>query len=594
MTDSLDCRSLAALYDRGLLVPFIGSGMSDPVCTRWEPFIKGLEQQAGFEQEPNINLSVIERGLFAIQRLRLNGADVARAVRASVYTDNDDLDSTHSPALASFFWPLVCTTNYDDVYLRAKLKIRTTPPRVIGRSEADCHYLLQHLSFPVDEVLWALQGFLEPEHKVVREAFTRAGFDGRRLEEELVVGHAEYRQIAHRTPHFRRCFAELFRSKSLFFLGSGLGESYFRALFDEIIELFGPPIGPHFAIVQEGQVVPRLMREQYHIECYTYPRGQHSDVSRMLNGFMRFLKSQRARSSRWGFHLNSLSIRDTHRAQPHFEIARATLPSESDLPDNEAVAISCGRAYKDKSKNPLPPPGAPMLSDRALLGAGGPTLRRYAWINDYTVKWGGFERSYGIVARELSDDTLSSRDARSPEAIRTGFRAFLEVVEATGIKVAHVQLLSAGKQRVFHPWVSLVQMARAYGQWCQERTPDEHFERMRVIVYVVDPSVIALIDGGYVNLAEQLENTPLRIRVEVIDTQGKSETHYKIVDPDGNLNDCIAELPKEDRIPKLSAYPVPTHRFQALGLNEIGNMKVREFGLVSGSTFIVDYRSRTP
>src|SRR5258708_474216 len=40
---------LAALHQRGVLVPFIGSGMSRPFCTSWPTFLKRLAQFSAVE-----------------------------------------------------------------------------------------------------------------------------------------------------------------------------------------------------------------------------------------------------------------------------------------------------------------------------------------------------------------------------------------------------------------------------------------------------------------------------------------------------------------------------------------------------------------
>ena len=99
------------------------------------------------------------------------------------------------------------------------------------------------IDFPAGEAVWALQGLLGPRDAGVKQILGEK-FDKARFEQELVVGHAEYRTVANRAPHFRRCFAELFRTRSFLFLGSGLSEPYFVSLFDEIIELTGPPVRP--------------------------------------------------------------------------------------------------------------------------------------------------------------------------------------------------------------------------------------------------------------------------------------------------------------------------------------------------------------
>ena len=98
------------------------------------------------------------------------------------------------------------------------------------------------------EVVWALQGFLGPRKNIADQL---RGLT--ELKSEIVVGHAEYRRTTNREPHFRRCFAEVFRNSSFLFLGAGLAEPYFLNLFDEIIELPAPRtilISPSFRKVR--------------------------------------------------------------------------------------------------------------------------------------------------------------------------------------------------------------------------------------------------------------------------------------------------------------------------------------------------------
>jgi SIR2-like protein len=278
---------LRVAYERGQLVPFIGSGMSVPVCAGWEALVERLEAEAGIDGTRRGSDALIQRALFALQRLRRRGRRIVRPLRRAVYLSESDESPPQTVALASLFWPLVCTTNYDDVYLRAVLGRRAYAPEILGRSELDCRRVLQHLAFPVGEVVWCLQGFLGGTTGAIQKALALPAASARRLEDELVVGHAEYRQAAHRAPHFRRSFAELFRTRSLLFLGSGLAEPYFMMLFDEIIELTGPPAQPHFAFVEEGRVDPEFLRSQYHILCHVYPAGKHENVEAGLHELAR-------------------------------------------------------------------------------------------------------------------------------------------------------------------------------------------------------------------------------------------------------------------------------------------------------------------
>lgn len=247
MAENFDLQSLCAFYDRGYLVPFIGSGMSRPACSDWATFVGLLEGSKPAGEPAGGASTLIQRALFALQTRRQEGADIAKAISEAVYCKDAKVPD-QAVALASIYWPLICTTNYDDIYLRAKLRLLREKgwelklPRVLGRSETDCRELLRHIDFPAGEAVWALQGLLGPQDAGVKKILGDK-FDKAQFEQELVVGHAEYRTVANRAPHFRRCFAELFRTRSFLFLGSGLSEPYFVSLFDEIIELTGHRCG---------------------------------------------------------------------------------------------------------------------------------------------------------------------------------------------------------------------------------------------------------------------------------------------------------------------------------------------------------------
>ena len=65
-------------------------------------------------------------------------------------------------------WPLVLTTNYDDLYLaaahaagaNARRDPELLPFRLLGRSSDDSHRVLMSLRRPDLPVVWQLQGFV--------------------------------------------------------------------------------------------------------------------------------------------------------------------------------------------------------------------------------------------------------------------------------------------------------------------------------------------------------------------------------------------------------------------------------------------------
>ena len=107
----------------------------------------GAGRNDGASPQPVGCSDLISRADVAMRRLRLGGDDVAACVGKAVYAQNEeDLVPRQTMALARLFWPLVCTTNYDEVFLQAKLTCSTLP-RILGRNHDDCHRVLQHFSF---------------------------------------------------------------------------------------------------------------------------------------------------------------------------------------------------------------------------------------------------------------------------------------------------------------------------------------------------------------------------------------------------------------------------------------------------------------
>jgi len=119
-----------------------------------------------------------------------------------------------------------------------------------------------------------------------------------RLENELVVGHAEYRRVTLKSPHFRRAFAELHRSRSLLFLGSGLREGYFRDLFGEVIGLYGPSPHAHFAVMPEREADCELLERHFGIWVHTI--SDHPELPKVLEDLAARI-GHRPRQVRWRF-----------------------------------------------------------------------------------------------------------------------------------------------------------------------------------------------------------------------------------------------------------------------------------------------------
>ncbi|XYI03014.1 SIR2 family protein [Sorangium sp. So ce1128] len=279
---------LASAYRRGVLAPFIGSGMSRPACTSWLDLLRGLADAAGVdvpehlrEVGPEARLDTSELYRLADKAVlglaSLDAEERADAYRKALSQGGKPAGACDVPAqtaaLARCYWPLVLTTNYDDLYVVSRMRQshagemagvsrtgtpsrearrdETDVPEVLGRSVEDCHKVLRSLESPTRPILWALQGFLGGQAARLDVLDEELVLDARRRAElagQVVAGYQQYQHAVNAQPHFRRAFAEVLSRRSLLFLGSGILEDYLINLFGEIAHHYGPGPHPHFAL----------------------------------------------------------------------------------------------------------------------------------------------------------------------------------------------------------------------------------------------------------------------------------------------------------------------------------------------------------
>lgn len=268
---------ITSLYRQGLLVPFIGSGMSIGICTNWQEFISKLSKEVDIKHpdfppekgktEPAVLYRLADRAVSSLKMMK----DDERAKKLRQALNDHIIQSPNkfpiqTNVLSNIYWPLVLTTNYDDVYWAAanennskkhnkdssKNKNESNSKlnlNILGRSLEDCHLVLRSLNENTDPILWTLQGFLGGQFKEVDEIIPELSRQ-KELLNQLVVGHQQYQRAINSENHFRRAFAEVYRRRSLFFIGSGLMEDYLINLFSEIIHHQGPGPYPHFALIK--------------------------------------------------------------------------------------------------------------------------------------------------------------------------------------------------------------------------------------------------------------------------------------------------------------------------------------------------------
>ncbi len=631
--------TLVAHYDQGCLVPFIGSGIcAGPrhkegheagACVNWTTMVDALRETAGLKADPpgaaDTGDANARRAGAAVLALSCQGTSLADALRGPLYQREDVFG--RNELLAQLRWPLICTTNYDDTYFGARLKLPASLerarrkgevklPRIYGRSELDCRRVLQHLVMPAGEAYWAIQGMLKPREVLLKPLLRQAQDDEKDadsktakalrkakaalkirpgLEDELVVGPVEYRAAANRAPHFRRAFAELYYHRSLLFLGSGLGEPYLLALFDEVVELLGTPPRPHFALVPgSAKIDPDYLRSHYNIVCRTYDSQKgHGALAALLDELVAAVKADRPRVRTWGFHMDGAGPAAAPDA--HFTVDGSPLPERPLQPQGEILAVSLGR----KDAGATDPRGTPRLGKVAKkLSKGG----RSSWLNEWLVEWPDAKGLVGVVAREPgTGQAVKSRALRSTGAVRSSFRACLDHAGATGITLVRSQLLATGEHRTFASWVALAQMARAYGEWYaawREAPAGERPARpLRVVVHVVKEDTLALLRRGELGLAERLAgNREIRFAVEVIDALGRTHAQQVVMDEDRPLGEVGALTLVAGQQPAVGVLPTgrPGAILGALSFDEVLEIPLKDFGVVTGSTLVVNYQAAWP
>lgn len=553
---------LVSAYERGRLVPFIGSGMSLPTCATWDGLIGALERSAEIEElsSPNDPHDLIRRANAAVRKLRHRSPErFPEWVRQALDNGRDD-PPAQTQALALLPWPLVLTTNYDDCYVAAFEKQRPRVPLdVLGRSPADCQRVLTALTAAADPILWALQGYLGGPC-VPNGASGRA-----RLERELVIGHEEYRRVTYREPHFRRAFAEVFHNRSLLFVGSGLADPYLLELFGEILETYGPSARSHYALVKKGVVRdPAFLLSRFQTVVVEY--DEHADLPKLLTAIADHVDRNASRETRWSFALASDLAPGEPCASADVEIVRGPLcmPRE-----RECLALSAGGDPSGKDSRFY-------FSERiqGFLRALGSSPD--AAVTTLSARLGRFEGRPYYAVRARAD-----RDWRDVRVIRDACTELFDAAERDGFARVQMQLLAVGEGQVFPARASLIQILRAFATW---RRADER-RRLALAIHVVDASLLQEIASGRLDPLEQLACADLRFWTDLVQAGGASiERRSFQRDEDTTLAQVCDELDLPDAGWDVEILPPPGSMRGRHRVNELAQATLETLGVVPGST----------
>jgi len=508
---------LRAGYNRGLVVPFIGSGLSAPRLPLWSALVKTLAEKAGLDDLGLAESPTDQQLILASERIvwsfRTQGKSLAKAIkeafRSPARTGNEVPPATL--ALASVWWPLVLTTNYDTLFHDAfnqrhhRAKHDGDAIAAVGRGSADCHAVLASLASPTRPLLWALQGFLGK------------GLNGSDLRDEIVLGYEQYRRASFENAGFRAAFTEVYRNRSLLFAGAGLGEEYFRSLFGESIVRLGANQHAHCALVNAKDLerdAPWFMHTRMNIIVLTYDdepcQPKYSGFAPCLRKIAAALNEQPRGAWRY-------SMRAT-TAPVTIEIEPTSLPLTPG--DGHWVVGSAGKKRSKELRISRDVPNELRGPDVAVKGHA--QLRQ---VNHRSV----------LLAIARHRDRSSDHRHRDLRHVAEVTVSALDAAVRAGATTVSFMLLSASVHAGRWPRVfSLVEMLRGIRRFVQER-PENSGTPIRIVIHDTaaararepDRSVWHAIESRRLDPCELLDCKDLRFYVDVeIDSTSTRTTMY--------------------------------------------------------------------
>jgi hypothetical protein len=568
---------LVATYESGRLVPFIGSGMSAQVCKAWPAFIEGLEKASDIPGPPldadTPREVLVRRANLAVRKLkRAAPGKFAAAVRESLLAKpgEEPAPLPQTDALARLSWPLVLTTNYDNCYAAAFRRLRgdtTFELEVLGRGAEDCQRVLTSLSNAGRSLLWALQGYLAdlPHPKVHAK-------DLAVLEQQLVVGHEEYRRVTYRDAHFRRAFAEVFRQRSLLFLGAGLQETYLQELFGEVLEFYGPGTRTHYAFIPSGEVDPDFMLARFQIVVIEYAKGEHDQVRFRLDALADEAARPRRTATSWSWGRVESSDDGHWIGAPDLEVVRSPLPTRG--AEGECLAVSAGGSGNAFFFSP---------GIRKVLGQ---------WTVADAMPDRLFPPFLGQFG-ELPVFAVRARNEADERSLAQVHDASLALFEHVGpqFRCIRMQLLATGGQdkidlatwkvRNYPERFSFIQTLRAWAAWRRGHPGHD----TRLALHVVADAVFRDIASGRIDVLELLSCIDMRFFAEVVGEHGEIERRLLQILPGTPLAAVADDLQLAPGIWQAKVTPPPGiedvwHPLDAARLAQT----VQSFGVVPGST----------
>ena len=543
-------------YHSGELVPFIGAGMSIPACSNWSKFVDSLWQEcqqygaSEFQSVvPSESMPLIPVADRAIQYLERLGNDVMiNACRNALKGEKPDDIPKQTRSLAKIYWPMVITTNYDDLY-SANALVR---PIVLGRNVSDCQFVLSSLDFDGPPILWALQGYLGGQSC---DSLNIPKPQADELARQIVVGHHQYQQVMNSMPHFRRAFSEVFRRRSFLFMGAGLREDYIVNLFGEVLTHYGPNPHAHFAFLRADDGEHRASFLQHRLNTTVITYDSHDELPSLLDELEHALTTPKVHQIPGTLKEERFLLKEDGT---HLKIVLGTLPVPS---QSECAAVSLGKC----GDQPILGGMARQYLEKLGVGPG-----KWNMVQGCEFVYKLDKCSvYGIAARKEND----RRDLR---LVGQAVEELMGVAKKACHSTIHIGLIAAGPGKKWKSAFSLIEMVRGvrkFASKCSGNCPSVH-------IYIVDPSVIFRLRSKKISIRELLSSQDIRFWIEVQGSQSDTERIMAFFDESATLGDVARSflIPDEGWI--VEVLPSPFGDQYSKKLTDVYDRSLADFGVV--------------
>ena len=533
------------------------------MCRGWTDFLEALNAGLGIAggtiagQSPDALYRVADRAAFRLRLLR--GAERSRIISDALL----DPGQPHRPpaqalALARGYWPLVVSTNYDDVFLAARgvdrreRRVERARMQVVGRGPADCEAVVRSMDSIHPPILWCIQGFAGGPLKPPPPDRGPTGAVAAALLDQIVIGHQQYQLAANQSPAFRRAFAEVYRRRSLVFVGSGLAESYFVNLISEIVLNFGPSPQPHFALfsadeIEGARIDCTFLQTRLGITAVQYGHT-HAELPEALAGLCEPWSEEHqgpapeARVPRplaMSFAAPRLSAGEGRAVEVSLRFARLAKPAPG-----ECAVLSVGlQRNGDGLLTPLH--GAMAKSFlREHYGFGHKAAAQPAH-----AAWVEVARRLYRLRVEGRDQPVFAAAARKPDEHNANRRDLHAITETTAEGLAWIEglgefralrmgVLGAGDMKFANPIYCFIAQLSGVRRFFA-KAPRSARTLQLIEIGILDPRITTPVIEGRMPARELLSSDLVRVFVRVADTAARWEGYTESVSANSTVRDVL-------------------------------------------------------